>query len=105
MKKPRQLTTIEVLCPNVIGIDPQTEIIPGIRGVTFIPSISPEGVLTWTNDGGLPNPEPINIMGPGSSITINGKTGDIITLTAADVGAISINDFDVIDCGTSTEVI
>jgi hypothetical protein len=44
-------------------------------------------------------------MGPGSSITINGKTGDIITLTAADVGAISINDFDVIDCGTSTEVI
>lgn len=35
----------------------------GENGVTFIPSISPDGVLSWTNDGGLPNPPPIKIKG------------------------------------------
>lgn len=31
---------------------------------TFIPSVSPDGTLTWTNTGGLPNPDPVNLMGP-----------------------------------------
>lgn len=33
-------------------------------GTTFIPSVSAEGVISWTNDGGVPNPEPVNIKGP-----------------------------------------
>lgn len=33
-------------------------------GVTFYPSVSPAGVISWTNNGGLPNPEPVNIKGP-----------------------------------------
>lgn len=37
---------------------------PGINGYTFIPSVSPEGIISWTNDGGLTNPDPVNIMGP-----------------------------------------
>ena len=36
----------------------------GGDGVTFYPSVSSEGVISWTNDGGLPNPEPVNIKGP-----------------------------------------
>lgn len=35
----------------------------GENGATFTPSVSSEGVLSWTNDKGLPNPEPINIKG------------------------------------------
>lgn len=30
----------------------------------FIPSISVDGELTWTNKANLPNPEPVNIKGP-----------------------------------------
>ena len=40
------------------------------QSIRFIPHIDQEGNLTWTNDGNLPNPEPINIMGP------QGKQGE-----------------------------
>lgn len=36
----------------------------GADGVTFTPHVSDDGVLSWTNDGGLPNPDPVSIMGP-----------------------------------------
>ena len=36
----------------------------GTDGVTFTPSVSEAGVISWTNDGGEDNPDPVNIMGP-----------------------------------------
>lgn len=36
---------------------------PGGTGVTFTPEVSEEGVLSWTNNGGLANPEPVSIKG------------------------------------------
>lgn len=36
---------------------------PGKNGATFIPSVSDSGDLSWSNDGGLPNPETVNIKG------------------------------------------
>lgn len=36
----------------------------GGSGATFIPDVSDEGVISWTNNGGLPNPSPKNIKGP-----------------------------------------
>lgn len=40
------------------------------KGATFTPSVSQNGDLSWTNDGGLPNPAPVNIRGPaGPSFT------------------------------------
>ena len=36
---------------------------------TFTPSVSADGTLSWTNNKGLPNPEPVNIKGP------QGETG------------------------------
>ena len=33
-------------------------------GTTFTPSVSSAGVISWTNDGGLDNPSPVNIKGP-----------------------------------------
>ena len=37
---------------------------PGKDGTTFTPMVSPEGVISWTNDGGKENPEAVNIRGP-----------------------------------------
>ena len=45
----------------------------GDTGYLFTPSISSEGVISWTNDGGLPNPEPVSVRGPQG---VKGDTGD-----------------------------
>ena len=42
----------------------------GKDGATFTPSVSAEGILSWTNNGNLSNPETVNIKGP------QGKTGE-----------------------------
>ena len=34
-----------------------------VGGATFIPNVSNEGVISWTNDKGLQNPTPVNIKG------------------------------------------
>lgn len=36
----------------------------GDPGAVFTPTVSEDGELSWTNDGGLDNPEPVNITGP-----------------------------------------
>ena len=33
-------------------------------GTTFTPSVSEDGVISWTNDGGKQNPDPVDITGP-----------------------------------------
>lgn len=42
----------------------------GEDGATFIPHVSADGVISWTNDKELPNPEPVNIKG------VKGDKGD-----------------------------
>ena len=38
---------------------------PGPAGeAIFIPHVSEDGVLSWTNTAGLPNPDPIDLSGP-----------------------------------------
>ena len=56
--------------------------------VIFIPSVDADGWLSWTNDGGLPNPDPVNIKGPpgvGAVESVNGQTG-VVELTSVDIG-------------------
>lgn len=44
---------------------------------TFIPAVSSDGVISWTNDGGLDNPTPRNIRGPsGAKIVSTVKIGE-----------------------------
>lgn len=43
----------------------------GMDGATFIPAVSEAGVISWTNNGGLENPAPVNIKG------LKGDTGEI----------------------------
>lgn len=50
--------------------------IVGEKGDTFIPSVSPEGVISWTNDGDRPNPDPVNIKGPIGNTGPQGPKGD-----------------------------
>lgn len=45
------------------------------NGITFVPSVSEDGLLTWTNSGNLENPKPVNIKGdPGE----NGQSGVVV---------------------------
>lgn len=68
---------------------------PGIDGVTFTPSVSQEGVISWTNDGGLSNPTPINIKGEKGEKGDKGEKGE-----KGDKGNVSsdtINSIKVVD--------
>ena len=51
----------------------------GETGATFTPEVSPEGVISWTNDKGLPDPEPTNIRGQ------KGDTGEAATVQVGKV--------------------
>lgn len=42
----------------------------GNDGATYTPHVSSDGIISWTNDKGLPNPEPVNIKG------LKGDKGD-----------------------------
>jgi hypothetical protein len=44
----------------------------GVNGTTFYPNVSADGIISWTNDGDLPNPEPVNIKGEDG---VDGKPG------------------------------
>ena len=47
----------------------------GANGATFTPSVSSEGVISWTNDKNLPNPTAVNIKGPQGAKGDQGDTG------------------------------
>ena len=47
----------------------------GADGTTFTPSVSASGVLSWTNDGGLENPAPVDIRGPAGAAGEQGAQG------------------------------
>ena len=48
----------------------------GPVGYIFTPSVNEDGDISWTNDGGLPNPETMNIKGPQGIQGIQGPKGD-----------------------------
>lgn len=47
----------------------------GKDGTTFIPEVSSEGVLSWTNNGGFANPSSVNIKGSQGTPGPAGKDG------------------------------
>ena len=51
---------------------------PGAKGDTgpyYIPAVSAEGVLSWANNGGLTNPDPVSIRGPQGETGATGPQG------------------------------
>lgn len=84
-------TEVDTLLGNVEG-GTGTAGADGEDGATFTPSVSAEGVISWTNDKGLTNPTPVNIKGAdgedgtdGVSPTVTiSKTGTVTTITIVD---------------------
>lgn len=75
----------------------------GQNGTTFMPSVSADGTINWTNNGGLPNPEPVNVRG---SAGTDGEDGFSPTVSVSDIPGghrVTITDatgphtFDVMD--------
>lgn len=48
---------------------------PGAPGAYFTPSVDANGVLSWTNNGGLSNPASVNIRGPQGVAGSDGTNG------------------------------
>lgn len=68
-------TSIVLSINELFDMISNSEIV-GEKGDTFIPSVSQEGVISWTNDGGRPNPDPVNIKGPIGNTGPQGLKGD-----------------------------
>lgn len=49
----------------------------GDTGPYYSPSVSSSGVITWTNNGGLPNPEGVNIKGPAGNPGQDGVSPEV----------------------------
>lgn len=54
----------------------KTDIPESLDGTTFTPNVDSEGNLSWTNNGGLPNPEPVNIKGATPTISATATVDD-----------------------------
>lgn len=72
----------------------------------FTPSVSSDGVLSWTNKAGLPNPASVNIKGAKGDQGLQGDTGTAATIT---IGSVTTGEpgtnVVVSNSGTSTNAI
>ena len=68
-------------------------------GATFIPTVSEDGVIGWTNDKGLDNPESVNIKGP------KGDPGNDYILTESDKMEIATMAAERIEIPETSEVL
>lgn len=76
----------------------------GKDGTTFVPSVSADGVLSWTNDGGLENPAAVNIKGEKGDKGDKGDTGAAFTysdFTAEQLAALKGEKGDKGDAGAT----
>lgn len=55
----------------------------GAAGATYIPAVSEDGVLSWTNNRGLPNPAPVQVTGPAYKLTEADKAEIVAAALAA----------------------
>ena len=64
----------------------------GLVGPYFLPNVDESGEISWSNNGGLPNPEPQNIRGPqgedgpegpaGPGVPAGGSAGQFLRKTS-----------------------
>lgn len=74
-----------------------TGVSAGGQGITFTPHVNEEGIISWTNDGGLPNPESVNIKGPSGGFSPKAsvvKDGLVTTITITDIDGTTTADID-----------
>ena len=68
------LELAEKIASGEINVTPESG--TGKDGVTFYPTVSAAGIISWTNNGGLKNPTPISIMGPQGPAGPQGIAGE-----------------------------
>lgn len=73
----------------------------GDRGYNYTPSVSAAGVLTWTNNGGLANPEAVVVKGATGAVGSPGAVGATPNITMSAVTA-SGSSPSIIKSGTTT---
>ena len=61
----------------------------GETGPYYTPAVSEDGTLSWTNNGGLPNPSAVNIKGPRGDAGSPGEPGENGTNGATFTPAVS----------------
>lgn len=59
------------------------------EGATFTPSVNVDGILTWTNNKGRENPDPVNIKGPQGDKGDKGDTGAVFIPAVDNEGNLS----------------
>lgn len=62
--------SVQIGVPNLGAV-----VTRGPAGATFTPGVSEEGIISWTNNGGLVNPDPVNIRGPQGEQGERGEQG------------------------------
>lgn len=74
------------------------------NGATFYPCVSADGILSWTNDQGLDNPEPVNIRGKDGNDGYTPVKGtdyfteaDKAEMVSAVISALPVYDGEVVD--------
>lgn len=88
----KETISLEIKQPRLPAMSiGDTKIIDGTgeNGATFYPSVSADGVISWTNNKGLENPKPVNIRGG------NGKDGYSPTINISKLpngNRVTIND-------------
>lgn len=61
--------------PQGVKGDPGEKGDTGARGITFTPVVDSKGNISWSNDGGLENPQTVNITGPQGDTGAKGDVG------------------------------
>lgn len=90
---------------DIIRMDIEQGVIfvEGKNGATFVPSVSSDGKLSWTNDRGLDNPDPVNLTGPAGPSGADGVSPSVKVSELEGGHRITITDatgehsFDVMD--------
>lgn len=85
------LPVIKATIPRSSGVAGTTgaQVVRGVDGATFTPTVTPEGYLYWKNDKDLPNPNPVKIRGADGKPGANGTSvthrwdGTVLTITSA----------------------
>lgn len=83
-----QMTAFSQYKTMQTGFGELTVVHDGQNGATFMPHISDDGILTWTNDRGLDNPEPVCIKGKDGEDGVAFETDATLTL---EDGILSVN--------------
>lgn len=58
------------VCSNPVNVNSNAKVIKGDKGTTFTPYVDELSNLSWSNDGGLPNPPTRNIRGKDGEASI-----------------------------------